>query len=70
MTVFFKDKRKVKSLLKVGAHCSEEGQKVLFRENFQNEILEQGDYLCKLDLKDAFLCFPMNKQSRECVRFE
>ena len=34
------------------------------------EILERGDYLCKLNLKDAYFCVPLNKQSRKCVRFE
>ena len=26
------------------------------------KILEQGDYLCKSDLKDNYLCVPLNKQ--------
>ena len=34
------------------------------------EILEQDDYLCKLDLKDAYFYVPLNKQSRKYVRFE
>ena len=34
------------------------------------EILARGDYLCKLDLKDAYFCVPLNKQSRKYVRFE
>ena len=34
------------------------------------EILEQGDYLCKLDLKEAYFCVPLNKQSRKYVHFE
>ena len=28
------------------------------------EILKQGDYLCELNLEDAFFCVPLNKQSR------
>ena len=28
------------------------------------EILEQGDYSCKLDFKGAYFCVPLNKQSR------
>ena len=27
-----------------------------------NEILEQGDNLCQLDLKDTYFCVPLNKQ--------
>ena len=34
------------------------------------EILERGDYLCKLDLRDAYFCVPLNKQSRKYVRLE
>ena len=34
------------------------------------KILEQGDYLCKSDPKDNYLCVPLNKQSRKYVRFE
>ena len=34
------------------------------------EILEQCDYLYKLDLKDAYFCFPLDKQSRKYVRFK
>ena len=34
------------------------------------KILEQGDYLFTLDLKDAYFCVLLNKQSRKYVRFE
>ena len=34
------------------------------------EILEQGDYLCELYLKDTYFCVALNKQSRKYVRFE
>ena len=34
------------------------------------EILERDNYLCKLDLKYAYFCIPLNKQSRKYVRFE
>ena len=34
------------------------------------EILEQNDYLCKLDLKVAYFSVPLNKQSKKDVRFE
>ena len=34
------------------------------------EILERDHYLCKLDLKGAYFCVPLNKQSRKYVRFE
>ena len=32
--------------------------------------LEPGNYLCKLDLKDAYFCVPLNKQSKKYVLFE
>ena len=31
------------------------------------EILEQDDYLCMLDLKDAYFCVPLKKKSRKNV---
>ena len=34
------------------------------------ENLEPGNYLYKLDLKDAYFCVPLNKQSRKYVLFE
>ena len=34
------------------------------------EILEQSEYLCKLDLKDAYFRVPLNKESRKYVRVE
>ena len=34
------------------------------------EILKQGDYLCKLDLKNVYLCVPLNEQSRKNLRFK
>ena len=37
---FFKDKSKVKSFLKEGAHCFEKEQKVLFRERSQKKFNE------------------------------
>ena len=40
LTVLFKDRRKVKSLLKEGAHCFEKEQKVLFEERFQKKVNE------------------------------
>ena len=45
-------------------HCRKEGLHLL------KEILKQGAYLFKLDLKDACFCVPLNKQSRKNVRFE
>ena len=38
VTALFKDRRKVKSLLKEGIHCFEKEQKVLFAEKFQNKF--------------------------------
>ena len=40
LTAFFKDRRKVKSLLKEGAHCFEKEQKVLFGERFRKKVSE------------------------------
>ena len=40
LTALFKDRRKVKSLLKEGAHCFEREQKVLFGERFQKKVNE------------------------------
>ena len=34
------------------------------------EILGRSDDLCKLDLKDAYFCVLLNKQSRKYVRFK
>ena len=38
ITTLFKDRRKVKSLLKKGAHCFQKEQKVLFGESFQKKF--------------------------------
>ena len=38
LTALFKDRRKVKSLLKEGAHCFEKEQKVIFEEKFQKKL--------------------------------
>ena len=40
LTALFKDRRRVKSLLKERAHCFEKEQKVLFRERFQKKVNE------------------------------
>ena len=40
LTPLFKDRHKVKSLLKKGAHCFEKEQKVLFGERFQKKVNE------------------------------
>ena len=34
------------------------------------ENLEQGDYLCKLDIKDPYFCVPQNKYSKKYVRLK
>ena len=34
------------------------------------EMLERGDYQCKLYLKDTYFCVQLNKQSRKYVCFE
>ena len=38
LTALFKDRRKVKSILKEGSHCFEKKQKVLFEERFQKKV--------------------------------
>ena len=38
LTTLFKDRRKVKSLLKKGSHCFQKEQKVLFGESFQKKF--------------------------------
>ena len=40
------------------------------RLHLLNEILEQGHYQCKLDLRDFYCCVPLKKQSRKYVRFK
>ena len=40
LTVLFKDRREVKSLLKEVAHCFEKEQKVFFKERFQKKVNE------------------------------
>ena len=32
-------------------------------------MLQKGDYMCTLDLKDAYFCVPLKKESRKYVRF-
>ena len=32
-------------------------------------VLQKGDYMCKVDLKDAYLRVPLHKDSRKLVRF-
>jgi len=34
------------------------------------EIMQKGDFLCKLDLKDAYFSVPLHQESRKFVRFE
>ena len=35
----------------------------------ERDILSQGDHLCKLDLKDAYLSLPIHESSRRYLRF-
>ena len=32
-------------------------------------VLQKGDYMCKIDLKDAYFNVPLHKDSRKLVRF-
>ncbi|KAG1437566.1 hypothetical protein G6F56_013039 [Rhizopus delemar] len=34
------------------------------------EILEKGDYLCKIDLKDAYVVVPIHQESQKYLTFE
>ena len=38
--------------------------------NLLQNMLQKGDYMCKLDLKDAYFCVPLKKESRKYVRFQ
>ena len=40
------------------------------RLNLLQNMLQKGDYMCKLDLKDAYFCVPLKKESRKYVRFQ
>ena len=37
--------------------------------NLLQNILQKGDYMYKLDLKDAYFCVSLKKESRKYVRF-
>ena len=37
--------------------------------NLLQNILQKGDYMCKLDLKDAYFCVSLKKEPRKYVRF-
>ena len=34
------------------------------------DLLQEGDYMCKLDLKDAYFTVPMNRESKKFLRFQ
>ena len=38
--------------------------------NLLQFLLKKGDYMSKLDLKDAYFCVPLHKESRKFVRFQ
>jgi hypothetical protein len=33
------------------------------------DLLQEGDFLCKLDLRDAYFCVPVNSRDRKFLRF-
>ena len=37
--------------------------------HFLRDILQQGDYMCKIDLKDAYFGIPLAQKSQKYVRF-
>ena len=38
--------------------------------NLLQNMVQKGDCMCKLRLKDAYFCFPLKKESRKYVRFQ
>ena len=38
--------------------------------NLLQSMLQEKDFMCKLDLKDAYFCVPLKKESRKYVRFQ
>ncbi|XP_057299487.1 uncharacterized protein LOC130630106 [Hydractinia symbiolongicarpus] len=34
------------------------------------EMIQEGDCMCKIDLKDAYFCVPLHQRSRKYVRFQ
>ena len=38
--------------------------------NLLQNMLQTGEYMCKLDLKDAYFCVPLKTESRKYVRFQ
>ena len=37
------------------------------RAEFITNMLQKGDYMCNLDLKNAYFCVPLKKESRKYV---
>ena len=37
--------------------------------HFINDLLQQNDYMCKIDLKDAYFCVPLQRSSWRFMRF-
>jgi len=33
------------------------------------DLLQPGDYMCKIDLKDAYFSIPLDQKSKKCTRF-
>ena len=38
--------------------------------NAVKDVLQQNDYMCKIDLKDAYFCIPLHRSSQRFKRFQ
>ena len=38
--------------------------------NAVKDLLQQNDYMCKIDLKDAYFCIPLHRNSQRLKRFQ
>ena len=54
-------------------HSTQTLQDVEVRLHLQNRcfhcVLQKGDYMCKIDLKDAYLSVPLYKEPQKLARF-
>ena len=38
--------------------------------NAAKDLLQQNDYMCKIDLKDAYFCIPLHRSTQRFKRFQ